>query len=85
MVFNIGARALTSHSLNVHAGHDDVMSVADCGWGILFGRNAQEAGDLCLIARRAAEASQHAVPQRAGRLSDHAHRRDRASCPNRSS
>ena len=57
-VFNIGARALTSHSLNVHAGHDDVMSVADCGWGILFGRNAQEAGDLCLISRRAAEASQ---------------------------
>ena len=57
VVFNIGARALTSQSLNVHAGHDDVMSVADCGWGILFGRNAQEAGDLCLIARRAAEAS----------------------------
>ncbi len=57
VVFNIGARALTSHSLNVHAGHDDVMSVADCGWGALFGRNAQEAGDLCLISRRAAEAS----------------------------
>ena len=57
VVFNIGARALTSHSLNVHAGHDDVMSVADCGWGILFARNAQEAGDLCLICRRAAEAS----------------------------
>ncbi len=57
VVFNIGARALTSQSLNVHAGHDDVMSVADCGWGILFARNAQETGDLCLIARRAAEAS----------------------------
>lgn len=57
-VFNIGSRALTSHSLNVHAGHDDVMSCADCGWGVLFGRNAQEAGDLCLISRRAAEASQ---------------------------
>src|SRR5437588_11554387 len=57
VVFNIGARALTSQGLNVHAGHDDVMSVADCGWGVLFGRNAQEAGDLCLIARRAAEAS----------------------------
>jgi pyruvate-ferredoxin/flavodoxin oxidoreductase len=56
-VFDIGSRALTSQSLNVHAGHDDVMSVADCGWGILFGRNAQEAGDLCLISRRAAEAS----------------------------
>src|SRR4029077_4696912 len=41
----------------VHAGHDDVMSVADCGWGMLFGRNAQEAGDLCLISRRAAESS----------------------------
>src|SRR6202023_1342319 len=46
-----------SQGLNVHAGHDDVMSVADCGWGMLLGRNAQEAGDLCLIARRAAEAS----------------------------
>ncbi len=57
VVFNIGARALTSHSLNVHAGHDDVMSVADCGWGMLLGRNAQEAGDLCLIARRTAEAT----------------------------
>jgi len=57
VVFNIGARALTSQGLNVHAGHDDVMSVADVGWGILFARNAQEAGDLCLIARRAAEAS----------------------------
>jgi len=57
VVFNIGARALTSHSLNVHAGHDDVFGVADCGWGILFARNAQAAGDLCLIARRTAEAS----------------------------
>jgi pyruvate-ferredoxin/flavodoxin oxidoreductase len=57
VVFNIGSRALTSHSLNVHAGHDDVMSVADCGWGVLFARNAQETGDLCLISRRAAETS----------------------------
>src|SRR5947207_11810419 len=58
VVMNIGARALTSQGLNVHAGHDDVMSVADCGWGMLIARNAQEAGDFCLIARRAAEASQ---------------------------
>ncbi|HVK07329.1 MAG TPA: 2-oxoacid:acceptor oxidoreductase family protein [Gemmataceae bacterium] len=58
VVMNIGARALTSQGLNVHAGHDDVMSVADCGWGMLFARNAQEAGDFCLIARRVAEASQ---------------------------
>src|SRR6185312_4049731 len=58
VVMNIGARALTSQGLNVHAGHDDVMSVADVGWGMLFARNAQEAGDFCLISRRAAEASQ---------------------------
>jgi pyruvate-ferredoxin/flavodoxin oxidoreductase len=58
VVMNIGARALTSQGLNVHAGHDDVMSVADVGWGMIFGRNAQEAGDLCLICRRAAEATQ---------------------------
>jgi len=57
VVFHIGARALTSHSLNVHCGHDDVMAVADCGWGILFAKNAQNAGDLALIARRAAEDS----------------------------
>jgi pyruvate-ferredoxin/flavodoxin oxidoreductase len=57
VVMNIGARALTSQGLNVHAGHDDVMSVADCGWGMMFGRNAQEAGDFCLISRRVAEAT----------------------------
>jgi pyruvate-ferredoxin/flavodoxin oxidoreductase len=57
IVFHIGARALTSHALNVHAGHDDLMSVADVGWGMVFARNAQEAGDLALICRRAAEAS----------------------------
>jgi pyruvate-ferredoxin/flavodoxin oxidoreductase len=55
IVFHIGARALTSHSLNVHAGHDDVYGVADCGWGVLYARNAQESGDFALIARRAAE------------------------------
>ncbi|HSO29166.1 MAG TPA: 2-oxoacid:acceptor oxidoreductase family protein [Candidatus Sulfomarinibacteraceae bacterium] len=57
VVFHVGARALTSQALNIHAGHDDVMAVADCGWGILFARNAQEATDLAAIARRAAEAS----------------------------
>src|SRR5712692_8350894 len=58
VVLHIGARALTSHALNIHCGHDDVMGVADCGWGMLFGRNAQEAADLALIARRAAEDSE---------------------------
>jgi len=55
VVFHIAARALTSHALNVHAGHDDVMGVVDCGWGMLFAKNVQDAGDLALIARRAAE------------------------------
>ena len=36
VVFHVGARALTSQALNIHAGHDDVMGVADTGWGILF-------------------------------------------------
>ncbi|HET9851601.1 MAG TPA: 2-oxoacid:acceptor oxidoreductase family protein [Candidatus Limnocylindrales bacterium] len=58
VVFHVGARALTSQALNIHAGHDDVMAVADCGWGILFARNAQEAADLAAIARRTAEASE---------------------------
>lgn len=58
VVFHIGARALTSQALNIHAGHDDVMGVADCGWGMLFARNAQEAADLSLIARRIAEESE---------------------------
>lgn len=58
MVFHIGARALTSQGLNIHAGHDDVMGVADCGWGMLFARNVQESADLALIARRIAEESE---------------------------
>jgi len=57
-VFHIGARALTSQALNIHAGHDDVYAVADTGWGILFAGSAQEVADLALIARRASEDSQ---------------------------
>ncbi len=57
IVFNIAARALTSQALNVHAGHDDVMGVTDVGWGMVFAKNVQDAGDLDLICRRAAEAS----------------------------
>lgn len=56
-VFHIGARALTSQALSVHAGHDDIMGVADVGWGMLVAMNVQESADLALIARRAAEDS----------------------------
>lgn len=55
IVFHIGSRAITRQGLNVHAGHDDIMCVADTGWGILFAKNAQDAGDLALICRRVAE------------------------------
>jgi pyruvate-ferredoxin/flavodoxin oxidoreductase len=58
VVFHVGARALTSQALNIHAGHDDVMAVADTGWGILFARNVQEAVDLTVIARGVAEATE---------------------------
>ncbi len=54
-VFHVGARALTSQSLNIHAGHDDMMGVADVGWGMFFARNCQEAADLTAIARRVSE------------------------------
>jgi pyruvate-ferredoxin/flavodoxin oxidoreductase len=57
-VFHVGARALTSQSLNIHAGHDDVYAVADTGWGILFASNASEAADLAAIGRRVAEESE---------------------------
>jgi pyruvate-ferredoxin/flavodoxin oxidoreductase len=33
VVFHVGARALTSQALNIHAGHDDVMAVADTRLG----------------------------------------------------
>ncbi len=55
VVFHVGARALTSQALNIHAGHDDIMGVADTGWAMLVARNAQEAADLTAIARRVAE------------------------------
>ena len=77
VVFHVGARALTSQALNIHAGHDDVMAVADTGWGILFARNAQEAADLAAIARRTAEATRDAVHRRPGRLPHDAHARER--------
>ena len=56
VVFHVGARALTSQGLNIHAGHDDLAGVLDVGWGMLVARNVQEAADLTAIARRAAEA-----------------------------
>lgn len=55
LVFHLGARALQSQGTPVLAGHDDVMSLAGLGWGIVFARDPQEVADLALICRRAAE------------------------------
>ncbi|MEX2482042.1 MAG: 2-oxoacid:acceptor oxidoreductase family protein [Gammaproteobacteria bacterium] len=54
-VLNIGCRAMTKASLNVHAGHDDYHCVDDTGFFQLFAKNAQHAADLNLIAHRIAE------------------------------
>ncbi len=54
-VLNVGARAMTKASLNVHAGHDDYHAVDDTGFFQLFAANAQQAADLNLIAHRIAE------------------------------
>ncbi|MDJ0520604.1 MAG: pyruvate ferredoxin oxidoreductase, partial [Planctomycetota bacterium] len=56
-VLNVACRAMTKHSLNVHAGHDDYHSVDDTGFFQLFAKDVQEVADLNLIAHRIAELS----------------------------
>jgi pyruvate-ferredoxin/flavodoxin oxidoreductase len=54
-VLNIGARAMTKSTLNVHAGHDDYHAVDDTGFFQLFAKKAQHVADLNIIAHRIAE------------------------------
>lgn len=56
-VLNVACRAMTKHSLNVHAGHDDYHAVDDTGFFQLFAKDVQEVADLNLIAHRIAELS----------------------------
>ncbi|MCW8945787.1 MAG: 2-oxoacid:acceptor oxidoreductase family protein, partial [Sedimenticola sp.] len=56
-VLNIGTRAITKASLNVHCGHDDYHCIDDTGFFQVFGADAQEAADLNLIGRKIAEQS----------------------------
>ncbi|MCF6284265.1 MAG: 2-oxoacid:acceptor oxidoreductase family protein, partial [Candidatus Hydrogenedentes bacterium] len=56
-VLNMGCRAMTKSSLNVHAGHDDYHAVDDTGFFQVFGKSAQEACDLNIIAHKIAELS----------------------------
>jgi len=56
-VLNIGARAMTKATLNVHAGHDDYHCMDDTGFFQLFAKTAQAAADLNIVAHRIAELS----------------------------
>lgn len=56
-LLNMGCRAITKASLNVHCGHDDYHCVDDTGFIQVMAKNAQEAADLNLIARKTAELS----------------------------
>ncbi len=54
-VLNLGCRAITKASLNVHCGHDDFHCIDDTGFFQLFANDAQGAADLNLIGRKIAE------------------------------
>ncbi len=54
-VLNMGCRAMTKATLNVHAGHDDYHCVDDTGFFQVFARDTQAAADLNLVAHRLAE------------------------------
>ena len=56
-VLNMGCRAMTKSTLNVHAGHDDYHCIDDTGFFQVFGKSAQEVCDLNLISHRIAELS----------------------------
>ena len=56
-VLQVAARAVSKHSLNVMAGHDDVYALLPSGYTILFGSNPQEAADLAAIAYRVSSLS----------------------------
>jgi pyruvate-ferredoxin/flavodoxin oxidoreductase len=53
-VLNMGCRAMTKATLNVHAGHDDYHCVDDTGFFQLFAKTPGRA-DLNLVAHRIAE------------------------------
>jgi len=56
-VLNVACRAMTKHSLNVHAGHDDYHAVDDTGFFQLFAKDVQSVADINLISHRIAELS----------------------------
>ncbi len=55
LVIHLAARAAAGHAQAMGSGHEAYFNAADSGWMLLFAGNVQEAVDLTLIARRAAE------------------------------
>ena len=56
-VLNMGCRAITKASLNVHCSHDDYHCVDDTGFVQVMAKSATECADLNLIGRKIAELS----------------------------
>jgi pyruvate-ferredoxin/flavodoxin oxidoreductase len=56
-ILNMGCRAITKATLNVHCSHDDYHCVDDTGFIQVMAKNATEAADLNLIGRKIAELS----------------------------
>src|ERR1700722_4883462 len=54
-VLNMGCRAMTKSTLNVHCGHDDYHCIDATGFFQLFGKSAQEVCDLNIMSHRIAE------------------------------
>src|SRR5210317_2190828 len=48
-VLNVACRAMTKHSLNIHAGHDDYHAVDDTGFFQMFAKDVQSIADINLI------------------------------------
>ena len=63
-VLNMGCRAMTKATLNVHAGHDDYHCVDDTGFFQVFAKNAQHVADFNIIAHRIAELASDAWDRR---------------------
>lgn len=51
-----------SGPINIHCDHSDAMAMRDSGWIQLFGENAQEAYDNCIMAPRIAEHKEIMLP-----------------------
>jgi hypothetical protein len=83
-VLNMGCRAITKVSLNVHAGHDDYHCVDDTGFIQVLAKNATEAADLNLIARKHRRTVADPGHHRPGRLPHHPPDRVRWCCPSAS-